>query len=93
MQRELYLVAYDIREPKRLYRMLYILKDYASGGQKSAFECYLSDTEKKELLNRCVDVMERAEDALLIMRLKDKDKIAIMGKAVRPIDETYTYIG
>ena len=47
MVRDLYLVAYDIREPRRLRKMLYLLKEYASGGQKSAFECYLTAGEKK----------------------------------------------
>lgn len=93
MQRQLYLVAYDIRDPKRLYRMLYILKEYASGGQKSAFECYLSDGEKKELLDRCMQVMLCEEDALLVMRLKNQEEINILGKAVHPINEDYTYIG
>ncbi len=42
MARTLYLVAYDVRRPSRLRKALRVLKDYASGGQKSAFECYLS---------------------------------------------------
>lgn len=93
MRRSLYLVAYDVRSPRRLRKMLYILKDYASGGQKSAFECYLSAKEKAELLSRCQVTMDEDEDALLIMRLIDRDKVFTLGKASKPVDETYAYIG
>ena len=93
MQRSLYLVAYDIREPKRLRRMLYVLKDYATGGQKSAFECYLTVTERKELLNRVEQTMDEEEDAFLAIRLTSRDAVATLGIAVKPADELYTYLG
>lgn len=93
MQRSLYLVAYDIRQPKRLRRMLYVLKDYASGGQKSAFECYLTMTERKELLVRVEQTMDEEEDAFLVIKLISRDAVATMGIAVKPADELYTYLG
>lgn len=93
MSRTLYLAAYDIRHPKRLKRMLLVLKDYASGGQKSAFECYLSNAERKELLARVEQTMDTDEDAFLVIRLTDRDSVATLGIAVKPVDELYTYLG
>lgn len=93
MQRTLYLVAYDIREPRRLRKMLYLLKDYASGGQKSAFECYLTDGEKNELIEKARERMALQVDALLVMRLSGRQSIETLGKAVEPVDEIFTYIG
>lgn len=93
MQRFLYLVAYDIREPKRLRRMLLVLKDYASGGQKSAFECYLTVAERKELLSRVEQTMDEEVDAFLVIRMTDRDAVATLGIAVKPVDELYTYLG
>jgi len=93
MQRSLYLVAYDIRQPKRLRRMLYVLKDYASGGQKSAFECYLTMTERKELLARVEQTMDEEEDAFLVIKLISRDAVVTLGIAVKPADELYTYLG
>ncbi|MEJ2446085.1 MAG: CRISPR-associated endonuclease Cas2 [Exilibacterium sp.] len=93
MNRALYLVAYDVRHPKRLRRMLTVLKDYASGGQKSAFECYLSTAERRELLARARQTMDENEDAFLIIRLTDRDAVSTLGIAVKPADELYTYLG
>lgn len=93
MNRELYLVAYDIREPKRLRRMLAVLKEYACGGQKSAFECYLTAKERRELLSRVEQTMDNDVDAFLVIRLSDRDAVSTLGVAVKPADELYTYLG
>jgi len=37
--RQLYLAAYDVSCPRRLRKALYVLRGFASGGQKSVFEC------------------------------------------------------
>lgn len=93
MQRQLFLVAYDIRQPRRLYKVHQVLKDYASGGQKSAYECYLSHAERRELLHRAIDVIDKDEDTLLVIRLVSRDAVETLGKAVKPVDELYTYLG
>jgi CRISPR-associated protein Cas2 len=93
MNRDLYLVAYDVRSPTRLRQMLNILKDYASGGQKSAFECYLSTTERKELLDRVDQSMDKEADAFLVIRLTSRDAVSTLGIAVKPVDQLYTYLG
>lgn len=93
MNRQLYLVAYDIREPKRLRRTHQVLKDYACGGQKSAFECYLSNTERKELGERIEQCMDMTKDTLLLIRLNTTDNVNALGVAAKPADELYTYLG
>jgi CRISPR-associated protein Cas2 len=93
LKRKLYLIAYDIREPKRLRRVLYVVKDYASGGQKSAYECYLNDREKQELLERLAQVIETGTDSVALIRLLSRDAVDTLGIAVKPRDELYTYLG
>ena len=93
MSRLLFLVAYDVRHPRRLRHMHNLLKDYACGGQKSAFECYLSVTERRDLLRKAEEVMDLIEDALLVIRLSDRDAVRTLGRAVVPLDENYTYLG
>lgn len=93
MNRQLYLVAYDVHQPRRLRHIHQVLKDYASGGQKSAFECYLSAGEQKELLQRVQQLMDDTEDAFLIIRLASRDAVETLGKAIKPVDELYTYLG
>lgn len=93
MSRSLFLIAYDVRNSKRLRHVHQVLKDFASGGQKSAFECYLSLAERKELLLRVAQVMDGDEDSLLLIRLGACESVELLGKAIKPLDETYTYLG
>jgi len=93
MARQLYLVAYDVRDPKRLRQTHQVLKDFACGGQKSAFECYLSPAERDELVARVESCMDLELDALLIIRLTSRNGVSTLGKAVKPADELYTYLG
>lgn len=93
MSRQLYLVAYDIRDPKRLHQVHKVLKEFASGGQKSAFECYLSEGEGKELISRVKQCMDVEEDSFLVIALTDRDAVSTLGIATKPVDELYTYLG
>ncbi len=93
MTRQLYLVAYDVRNPKRLRQTHQVLKEFACGGQKSAFECYLTPVERDELVSRVEQCMDTGEDALLVIRLTDRDNVSTLGIAVKPADELYTYLG
>lgn len=93
MNRSLFLIAYDVRNPRRLRHVHHVLKDFASGGQKSAFECYLSPAERKELLLRVEQEMDGDEDSLLLIRLGSGASVELLGRAVKPMDESYTYLG
>ena len=92
MRRTLCLAAYDVRDPTRLQMMLHTVKDFACGGQKSAFECWLSTSEKSELLQRAHSVMAD-EDAFLLMRLSIKQTLYTLGIANPARDESFLYLG
>ena len=51
MARTLYLVCYDIANPTRLRRVRKEVRAYAVGGQKSFYECWMTDSEYGELLD------------------------------------------
>jgi CRISPR-associated protein Cas2 len=93
MERDLYLAAYDIAEPDRLHKSLDILKDYAGGGQKSVFECYLSGAEKKELFSRMEALMNLQEDRFFVIPLDERGIHASLGIADIPQDLSLYYIG
>lgn len=93
VQRSLYIAAYDICDAKRLRRALAVLKDYATGGQKSVFECFLTDAEKAELLNRVQREIERREDKFLLLRLDPRGEIRVHGKGIRPENPRYFVVG
>jgi CRISPR-associated protein Cas2 len=91
--RSLYIAAYDIRDPRRLRKALYVLKDFACGGQKSVFECYLDPGERKELLNRIEQVMDLDEDRFLVVPIPSGKTVHVMGTAVMPADPNFFYVG
>ena len=84
MYRHLYIIAYDISGPKRLRKALCILKDYAWGGQKSVFECFLTPHEKDDLCRRVNSVINEEEDFLLAVRVTKPYSIRCLGVALTP---------
>jgi CRISPR-associated protein Cas2 len=92
-KRPLYLACYDISDEARLRKALLVLRNYATGGQKSVFECYLTDTEKRRLVAEVTEVIEPAEDRFLLLRLDPRQAVRVLGIAEPPADPAYFYIG
>ena len=92
-RRNLYIAAYDISDSARLRDGLRVLKDYASGRQKSVFECFLSAPEKRILLRQIGAVIDRGEDRFFLLRLDPRGKVRTLGKAVKPEDPAWFYVG
>lgn len=91
--RKLFIAAYDIRDPKRLRKTLKVVRAYASGGQKSVFECFLSAAERRELLAEVGSVIDRDEDSFFLLRLDGCGQVITLGKAVPPQDGSFYYVG
>ena len=91
--RQLYIAAYDITCNRRLRRALYVIRGYASGGQKSVFECYLTPSEKVQLLAEITQIIEPLEDRFILLRLVGAKQIRLLGKAVLPQDGSFYYVG
>jgi CRISPR-associated protein Cas2 len=91
--RVLHIAAYDVSNSVRLREALQILKGYASGRQKSVFECFLTAAERRELVARMRGLLDPDEDRFLILRLDPRGKIRTRGKAVRPQDPPWFYVG
>lgn len=92
-QRQLYVAAYDISCNRRLRKALYVLRSYASGGQKSVFECFLTASEKRQLLEDIALVINPLEDRFILIRLAGIKHIRTLGKAVLPQDGSFFYVG
>lgn len=92
-QRQLYLAAYDISCNRRLRKALYVLRGYASSGQKSVFECFLTEAEKRQLLEDIAQVIDPEEDRFILLRLAGAKHIRTLGKAVAPQDGSFYFVG
>jgi CRISPR-associated protein Cas2 len=91
--RDLYLAAYDVTDSDRLQAALHVLKGYASGGQKSVFECFLTARERRALLEEVRGVLDTREDRFLLLPLPGHRNIRGLGIAVPPSDPEFYYVG
>jgi CRISPR-associated protein Cas2 len=92
-QRRLHIAAYDISDDRRLREALKILKGYAAGRQKSVFECFLTAAERKHLVYEIQALLDPVEDRFVLLRLEPRGKTRVRGKAVKPMDPPWFYVG
>ncbi len=92
MSRQLYLVAYDIRHPKRLRMALRVVRSYALGGQKSVFECWLSPAERVTIWRQLGEIIDTDTDAALLLRLDPRARTRVLGLGQPPADPRWFYL-
>jgi CRISPR-associated protein Cas2 len=92
-QRALHLACYDISEPRRLVAALKLARVYATGGQKSVHELFLTPAERTDLIEDMSVLMDLATDRFLLLRLDPRSRVHTLGKAVQPSDPDYFYVG
>ena len=73
----IFLVCYDIRDPKRLRRVFKAMRGFGDHLQLSVFRCELSDANKVRMQTALQPIIKHDEDQVLIFRLG-------------PLDGTYT---
>lgn len=91
--RDLYLAAYDVADDRRLTKALHAVRTYATGGQKSVHEVFLTAAEKGELLRGIAGILDHAEDRFFLLRLDPRAKCHTLGVGTPPVDATYFYVG
>ena len=91
--RDLHLACYDVAEPRRLSAALKLARRYATGGQKSAHELFLTPAERDTLVADMRALLDGATDRFLLLRLDPRSKLFALGKAVAPADPDYFYVG
>ena len=67
--RRLYIVAYDISDPKRLRRVFKTLKGYGEHLQLSVFRCDLSASQRLQLAAKLRHTIEHSEDQVMFVDL------------------------
>jgi len=93
MSRTLYLIAYDITDDKRLSDVREFLKGYSTGGQKSVYECFLTDGELRYVAERLRMLIYSRHDRVHIFQMDARSKTHTLGIGVQPKDPSYFYIG
>lgn len=93
MDRTLYIIAYDIADAGRLNRVRYFLKEFSTGGQKSVYECFLTDGELKFVISSLKRLIFQSQDRVHIFQLDARSRTHTLGRAVQPKDPSFFYIG
>jgi CRISPR-associated protein Cas2 len=91
--RDLYIAAYDVASQRRLRTVLNLIKRYATGGQKSAYECFLTPAERRNLLSELRSAIQPDEDRVLLIRLDPRSRVHTLGIAEAPHDPPFCYCG
>lgn len=87
----LYVVSYDISNPKRLRKVFNVLKDFGVSVQYSVFECDLTLSQVKEMIRLVSDLIDLKKDSLLVYPVcRDcRRKVKLSGQGRIWIDQKY----
>jgi CRISPR-associated protein Cas2 len=92
----LFIVTYDISDPKRWRRVFKAMHGYGDWLQLSVFQCRLSRRRRQELETRLRGLIKAGEDHVLLIDVGPADKIelamASLGKTVAKIERQATVI-
>lgn len=90
--RDLYLAAYDVACPRRLRAALDLVRGYATGGQYSVHECWLTPAERAQLIVDAAAILDASEDRLLLLRLDPRGAAITLGVGQAPEDPSCFYV-
>jgi CRISPR-associated protein Cas2 len=89
-QEHLYIVAYDIADPKRWRRVFRLMEGFGEWLQLSIFQCRLSRQKHAELIALLDGIIHHNDDHVILMDIGLADQVAprvvSLGKAYLPIE-------
>lgn len=88
--RRLYLVTYDICEPRRLRKVFKTMQGFGEHLQLSVFQCDLTAIDRVEMQAALQDIIDRDEDKVMIIDLGSTDSspvksFQVLGKQLKPV--------
>jgi len=88
--RRLYLVTYDVSDPKRLRKVFRTMRGFGEHLQLSVFQCDLTPMARVEMQAALEDIIHHEEDKVLIIDLgateaRPVKSIEALGRQVRPV--------
>lgn len=95
MKQQLYIVGYDISDPKRQALLRYNIKSYSATGQKSAYECMLSLDSKQQLTEFAMSKIDTGDAFFIVKTVRTYWSQVAKGDLSKPEDSAthHFYIG
>jgi len=89
MHEHLYIVSYDISDPKRWRRIFRLMHGYGDWLQLSIFQCRLGEKRRAEMIALIDGIITHGQDHVLILDLGPaegvKPRITSLGKSFAPV--------
>ena len=89
MNEHLYVISYDISDPKRWRRVFRTMKGYGEWLQLSVFQCRLRRERMAELIELLDGIIRHGKDHVVILDLGPADavkpRVTSLGKEFKPI--------
>lgn len=88
-EEHLYVVTYDISDPKRWRRVFNVMNGYGEWLQLSVFQCRLNRQRHAELVALLDDMIHHSEDHILFVDVGPADRVVprvvSLGKDFQPV--------
>jgi len=85
----LYVVTYDIADPKRWRRVFRVMEGYGEWLQLSVFQCRLSARRHAELVAELDEIIHHQDDSVILLDVGPADQVVphvvSLGKAYTPL--------
>jgi CRISPR-associated protein Cas2 len=92
----LYIVAYDIADPKRWRRVYKLMEGYGEWVQLSVFQCRLTLQRHAELIALLDGIIHHSEDHVILMDIGAADRVTprvvSLGKTYTPVERAPTIV-
>lgn len=86
----IYVVAYDIADPRRWRRVFRLMEGFGQWLQLSVFQCRLSGSRRIELAMRLEELIDPTRDHVLILDVGPADEVHLavesLGRSFTPIE-------
>lgn len=96
MEEHLYVVTYDISDPKRWRRVFKLMHGYGEWLQLSVFQCRMSRKRHAELIALLDGIINHKDDHIVMLDLGPasavKPKVVSLGKEFLPVEREPTIV-
>lgn len=92
IKRRLFVCCYDISDDKARREVHRVVRSFSCGGQKSAYECFLSPSEAALLLAMTKGALDDS-DNLVLQPISDAREIMTLGCVIKPVNLGFCYLG
>lgn len=93
MLRHLFLIAYDIASSRRRRIARRLIKGNSVGGQKSLYECWMTQAELQSAMSALRKMIDPVEDRIVVIQLDPRAAVHTRGVGVEPQDGSFFFQG